>query len=908
MSVTVEIISGISNVNEHETLVGDNLLDMLVEHYDQGFPVNARIYNGIISQKNDITPSGMLDLNGEVCINDSDIERIINFSGTAIICEYPTLEITFNQILLFIFALAATILLRPKVPTLPLDQSPIANAQPGSSNQLSARTNRARPWGRIPDIYGTIRHTVDLIGAPLVQYVGSIAQETTLFCVGRGSYSITEIQEGNTRVEDIPDATVAIFDANTNPNELPVRPYISIGSSYAPIKIVSLYNGITGQTLEPRNATNLRTNATATSFGTSMVLQVDGEIGAFSVGDDAYIDIPYQQVTATENRGRDVADDTIRRVTLSSRFQGNFQIIAIDTANNTVTINADTTSFTGGLLTFRNGQTFQPYLISGRGQIVLTTSRTSNSRWVGPFNFFPHPNSGGNNEVLVNIVAPSGLYRTSGTTDTPITVEIEATISRINPDGSLNTVISPQPSFAQHTIVGSAADKRRIGTTMKINIGNIGPDGIRVRFRRVTNTFYSSNSRDTDTVTIDSAYVVGDIPEDADFGDVTWGVATIPANPESVVIRSRQLNMLVERRLPIIKGFIESLEPDAPVTYRTDARMNPTSKAIDAIRAMTLDPLIGRRTVDTLDIMELGRLNDEILAYFGTNNQNMIEFSHVFDSGEVSYENMIQAVANAIYCTPYRRGGVLHLAFDKKNRPARLLMNHRNKQPRSEIRTTHFGTDDDRDSVQATWLDPTTDTFETLIIPTEGNPQNPQRHDLIGVRNLQQATVHANRLYNRLLHQNVNVQFNATEEAALLVNNDVILVADNTSPEVQDGDILSVDGLILELSQPVTMETRVAYSIWLQLDDATTQSIPITAGVDDMHVVLAATPVLKKPLVTGPESFARTTYQIVKADDSRLSRFVMIERGANTGEGSYSIQAVNDSDEVYARDQDFRAT
>ena len=907
MTVTVEIITGISNANEHKTLTGENLLELLVAHYDKGFPQYAKIYDGVVSQKTDITPGNMVDKNGNVLITDNELEELNNFSGRAIVCEYPSLQITFQEIILFIFALAATIILRPKIPTLPLDQSPIANAQPGSSNQLSARTNRARPWGRIPDIYGTIRHTVDLIGTPLVRYVGTIAQETTLFCVGRGSYSITEIQEGNTRVPDIPDATVAIFDQNTNPNELPVRPYISIGSSYAPIQIVSLYNGITGQTLEPRNATNFRTNATATSFGTSMVLQVDGDISAFSVGDDAYIDIPYQQVTVSYNRGRDVADDTLRRVTLSSRFQGDFQIIAIDAANNTVTINADTTSFTGGPQTFRNGQTFQPYLISGRGQIVLTTSRTSNSRWVGPFNFFPHPNSGGNNEVLVNIVAPNGLYRTSGTTDTPITVEIEADIKRINPDGSLHTTIR-QPSFAQHTIVGSAADKRRLGTTMKIIMGNIGPDGMRVRFRRVTNTFYSSNTRDTDTVTIDSAYIVGDIPADADFGDVTWGVATIPANPESVVIRNRQLNMLVERRLPVIRGFSDSFEPDAPVTYRTNRLINPTSKAIDAIRAMTLDPLIGRRTLDTLDIQRLGELNQEIVDYFGTNNQNMIEFSHVFDSGEVSYENMIQAVANSIYCTPYRRGGVLHLAFDKKNRPARLLMNHRNKEPRSEIRTTHFGTDDDRDSIQATWLDPATDTFETLIIPNEGNNQNPQRHDLIGVRNLQQATVHANRLYNRLIHQNVNVQFNGTEEAALLVNNDVILVADNTRPEVQDGDILSVNGLVLELSQPVKMEARVAYSIWLQLDDATTQSIPITAGVDDMHVVLAATPVLRRPLVTGPESFARTTYQIVKADDSRLSRFVMIERGANSGNGSYSIQAVNDSDEIYARDQDFRAT
>jgi len=85
-------------------------------------------------------------------------------------------------------------------------------------------------------------------------------------------------------------------------------------------------------------------------------------------------------------------------------------------------------------------------------------------------------------------------------------------------------------------------------------------------------------------------------------------------------------------------------------------------------------------------------------------------------------------------------------------------------------------------------------------------------------------------------------------------------VADNTRPDTQDGEIISVNGLELYLSQPVTVSGST-YNIFVQHIDSTVESIPITAGSDNRHVTLGRAP--KAPLSLDEGNFARTTYMIV---------------------------------------------
>ena len=905
MSVTAKILTAPLS-NDVEIIEGDNLLDILADRYSV-FPEHARIYDSVISQGTDITPGTMLAEDGSLAINQSDLDRLRNFNGIAVIVEYPT-DITFGQVFLFIASLLLTIALRPKVPEPPLQQTPSGNVDSRSaSNQLAARTNQPRPLARIPDIYGTVRVTPDLIGYPIKTFIGTIETETSIMCIGRGEFDVSDIREGETLVTNISGASVSVFGPGTNLNNLPPA-QVQIGSAYAPIDIIRQSNAVNGQTLEPNNATNLRAEGRIKTFGENVVIEVisDG-VGAFSVGDTVTLDIPYDRFEPhySSSRTSDDADTQyrIRRNTIRERLHGDFTITGFPDPNNLSILQINTTIqinerfppswWPASNALIPNGLGYPSVMstfTSGIGSVLIVSSGTSDPRWVGPFEFDKSPN-GQPQTLVMNFVAPNGLYRTDRTQDTKIDVQLELEFQYWLDDGSLLVLPDGTSKFTAHfTLAGSAADKRRIGSTLNYNTA-VGFRG-QVRVRRVTNTEYSVDFQQTDTVIFDSLYITTSLSPTDHFGDVTFVVATIPANPESVIIRDRKLNMLVTRRLPLLHN-------DGVTIGTTN---EPTNRAIDAIHAMTVDPLIGRRTVADLNVKNLVSTGGDIFTYFG--NSKLTEFSAIFDDRNQSYEDMIQIVAQAIFCVPYRRGGILNLSFDKLGRDARLLFNHRNTLPGSPVKTTNFGTEDDRDGIEFSYVSPETDTQEIIAIPAEG-AINPSRTDSVGIRTIEQARIHANRRYNRLLYQDTVIERDVTEEAALLVNNDIIICADGTRPGIQDGEILAVDGLTLELSQPVLMDSINAYAIFLQLDDGSTQAIPVTSGINDTHVILAAIPALRRPLVTDSDKFARTTYQIVKADDSDLSRFILTER-SNSGRGQFGIQAINYDPRYYNGDQSAR--
>ena len=204
--------------------------------------------------------------------------------------------------------------------------------------------------------------------------------------------------------------------------------------------------------------------------------------------------------------------------------------------------------------------------------------------------------------------------------------------------------------------------------------------------------------------------------------------------------------------------------------------------------------------------------------------------------------------------------------------------------------------------MEFTYTNSVTDLLATYSVPSNGI-LNPQRVDGLGIRTIEQARIHAHRIRNRQLYEDTVIEFNATEEAALLINGDVIICADNTRPETQDGEVLSMDGLTLVTSQNHKLDVTETYSIFLQGVDGTVESIPVTNGLNPHQVILSRAP--KNPLVTDGDKFARTTYQIVKSDDAKLSRFLLTERGS-TNNGLYTIQGVNDAPEFYDNDQDVR--
>lgn len=215
-----------------------NLVDYLASKWDR-FPASARIYNGQPSRNTDVTPS---DIHG--------VRRLNDLEGPVYVVVYPQDPIVILLSIVAVTAIAAT-LFRPTPPTPALRN--VQNESP--NNQLSRRTNQARPKARIPDIFGTVRATPDLVALPYRVFEDHVEVEYSYLCVGRGYFDIDadSVKDGDTKISEIDGSSVEIYAPSTSPNS--GSPQLTIGSAISePLWTARRLNAVNGQELPAANA------------------------------------------------------------------------------------------------------------------------------------------------------------------------------------------------------------------------------------------------------------------------------------------------------------------------------------------------------------------------------------------------------------------------------------------------------------------------------------------------------------------------------------------------------------------------------------------------------------------------------------------------------------------------------
>jgi hypothetical protein len=366
-----------------------------------------------------------------------------------------------------------------------------------------------------------------------------------------------------------------------------------------------------------------------------------------------------------------------------------------------------------------------------------------------------------------------------------------------------------------------------------------------------------------------------------------------------------------------ITGGSQSLvSATGTVTYVYGARAS--SNAADILITMALDPFIGNMSIANIDVTGIYAIagpGGTIQNYFQMYPDETLptQFCYTFDDDTQSFEESVADIATAIFCVAYRRGGILTLSFEQAQSNSTLLFNHRNKVPRTEKRTVSFGTVNNNDGIELVYVEPNypnfpnVDTKVTLYFPPAvggvgGTAVNPKKIVSVGIRNVSQATVLGWRYYWKLMAQNTTVQFDCTEEAALSVLQDRILIADNTRSDTQDGEVIAQSSLLLTLSQNVALTAPYVYSIFLQHPDETIESIPITAGSNPNQVILEYAP--DQALVMGPGNYANTTYWIVSNAPVEQSPFLVVEKTPKDNK-TYEVKAINYSPLYYSMDSMF---
>jgi hypothetical protein len=903
----------------------------------------AAIIDPAILARRDVTPR-----------DEAGIERLAELRGPLLVTVPPGDPITaIIAVVAIAVGVAAAFLFMPRIN---LD----TQRQQSPNNALAQRSNEPRPNQRIADIFGTVESVPDLLAQPYTVFEDNTEIEVSYMIVGRGSYAVGRVRDGATAIASIAGSSAAIYGPGTNPNSGD-PPDIQIGPAIAEqVKTVRKLNEVNGQTLKPTNQNSIQGEDnirfvypdsieaiggvdfteyfTAGDALTILQADISGTIGQLSTNASVRFtsagEIEFETIDPTSiftagapitiaNAGFAGPNDTAG--TLYVDMGGTYEIDTVTTTKITLVdpasvngywdqlanyppdrteylfadlstptatagLNLNGTyvalSVAAGLITLDDPELVNAAwanvagLDGGATDYVSPNISRSNESWIGPFTV----DLDDCQEIIANVVAMSGLYTLSKKKgrQAALSVGFELEITPI--DGN-DAATGPAELFAA-TIQGSATERTTAAHTLIAEPSFAGRASVRLR-RTTDSPKDDSYSAVVDETKWRDCYGLAPVGA-IDFGDVTTVMTRTVGTAGALSLKERRLNMRVTRKLPErIEG---SLFGD----------LVATDSVADIIAAMCLDSFIGRRSAAEVDFDSIYDTIEAVADYFGS--PLATHFGYTFDDFDLSFEETVQIVAQAAFCRAYRQGRVIRLAFESATGDSSLIFNSRNILPDSQKRTVRFGVLDDHDGATLEYIDSTDEAKLTLSLPPEASPTSARKIDQPGIRTRELGYWQLWRVWNKARYQHTTVELQATQEAAILIPNDRVLIADLTRPDILQGECLALagDGVTVEISDPAALDPAKDWTIFLQHIDGTTEALGAVAGADEYHIVLSIGP--RMALSLDAANFARATYMIVPDDDLQTRAFLIADR---TPEDDFTetVQAINYSFLYYQNDQ-----
>lgn len=897
-----------------------DLCAYLAQEFDV-FPDNARIYHGMVTFKNDVTP-----------IDERGINHLQSLDGEFYVVVYPSwVQFIYYAIVAITAALSIyTYLTMPK-PQTGIEQS-------SSNNELSNRVNKVRINSRVPEIFGTVRAIPDLIAPVLRYFQNNVEIEECLMCLGKGYHEISDVRDGATSIQQIDGISISVYDPNQNLTTASPKYRYGDVLSHEPLT-GRQSRSITGQTLlNPSTAQVVSSDitfgypniiyASTGSFSNGESIQIEG--AQFGVKDTLLsgttdVSIDYTLTIATSldiYNPQDFKEINVSSLLITDPIAGILDLAGIYSVDNIVKsgssgawiyevtlidselinqnflqISADATSSISSTLTNNisgmNLDGTYSININNGTQITLSAPDSENPDWLKLQNW---GSTAGNtiglygtqdnwlgwyetdtefDQVYANFYAPTGLYHIGekGYKEV-IGVQLELECQAITASGIPNgaVIYQTQALFGNPKSIASP-----VGLTLTGSL----PNPSRMRFRMRRTTVHTSRGTVVDEVQARSVYTMSRLTK-LSYDDVTIVRSVTITNDISAGVKDRELNMLASRKLPINGTGV----------------LTTTRSAAQALIYLALDDKNGRRSPEEVDTDQILSIEQEVNTYFDSTKAS--EFNYTIDDSNLSFEEIAGMVSSSCFCEPTRFGSKLRLNFEKPEEIPTLLFNHRNKVPKTEKRTQSFGVSKDYDGVEIEYTSPIDDARVTYVAPEDSPQNNLMKINTTGLRTIEQAKTRAWREWNKLYYQRVTCEFEGLDESNLLSRNDLILVSNNTKLTTQDGDVEFVDGLTLSLSQNVIIED--GSSIYLQMSDGTVDIIGCIAGPSKNQVILNRAPLM--PLVVDSDRYAKTTYEIINAGNETSSMFLLAEMSPQS-KMTNSLKCVNYDARYYEKDHEF---
>ncbi len=832
----------------------DSLAGWLLGHYGDAPQVKVQIFAGEPCAENEISHDAEAILAG-----DCDEYVILQSPGGFD-------PITWAYIIMAV-AFVAAIVLMPK----PVMPGNVNRTQQSPNNALGSRENKVRLLERVEDIYGTVKSIPSLMMPTYNKYIAHQKYEYGYYCVGRGYHSITEMRDGDTLISEINGASASVYDPFTSPNSGHV-PVLQIGDAIIDdVLTVRRAIEVDGITLKAPNQEGLPSSATYafTPGGTVTQEAKKPNFNAVvAIGDN--ITVAMADYVIETGAWHDVAHNVVAEAgadhwhvltSTSYNYSGTYTVAAVN----------DGSIVLAG--------TSWPIVMPSRACSVQVNGVTGFTDWIT----LPDTDR---TEIWCNVIAPNGLFKDDGgksTASVSYTLEIERLNALLEPLGTVETVSG--------TLSGAVSDER--ADTLEHSTAWTGP--ARVRMHRTTDYDYDFSGTVQDEIKWADVYSVSPVNK-TEFGNKTTIHTITQATARATAVKSRQVNCIATRRLPLFNGASFSGAFDADGRH-ISGTISPTSRVCDIIAAVSQDPKIGARDLATeVDMAQIYGVQTLLDAW----NLDCGQFNYTFDSDNISFEETIISIANAAFCIAYRQNDKLRLSFDRAQAASTALFTHRNKKPNAETISRKFASDAEYDGVELVYVDPDSNQSETITLPLDGSYTKLKKLEIAGIRNFSQAWLRANRDYRKLIGQRLSIETTTTTDARSLLPNSRIDVVDNTRFKSYDGEVVGQSGLELTLSQDVGFTPAQPHSIVLMRRDGSLQSIAVTPGSAPNKVILQSLPSEAITTQYGQDGI-RTIYSFA-ADSARAAQAWLVQE-IDISDGQYcTVRAINYSADYYAAD------
>jgi len=890
----------------------DSLAQWLIDHYGDAPTVKVQVFAGEPSAETEITDDVKALLAGDV-------------PAYTVLQSPGGIELTAFQIIMIVIAVA-TIVLTPK-PEMP--GAAINRTQSSANNALASRENKVRLLERVEDIYGAVKSIPSLMMPTYNKYIGHKKYEYGYYCISRGYCDVAALKDGDTLISEISGAAASVYHPFASPNS--GTPVLQVGDAIIDnVLTAARAIEVDGITLKALNQVQLPTSGVYSFSATGVISQAAKNPNFNSVcaiGDSVTVTMSNYAPSSTgsvsvvgstkvysDSEAHPFIDVRPGDTVIFSGFansgnNGSFLVTASTPGSTSFSV------YTPGTITVGTGThvtetasaataTISPYNYSGTYTVASADdgSVALSGTWTRPISgitcgiqiagvteytdWITLPDAD-RTQVWANVTAPNGMYKDSGGKSVAA-VEFAIEIERLNPTTML-------PTGAAETVTGSLSgsvtDER--ADTIETTTAWTGP--ARVRMRRTTPYDYGWSGTVMDEIKWADLYSITPV-SNVHFGNKTTVHTITQATARATAVKTRQLNCIASRKLPIYNGSTFSGAFDATGRHISGS-IAATSKLVDIIAAVSVDPKIGARSLSIeIDMAQIWGVQQQLDAW----NPVCGQFNYTFDSDNTSFEETLILISNAGFCVAYRQNGKIRLALDKAQTASTALFTHRNKKPKSETITRSFASDSDYDGVQFVYVDPDSDTSETISLPIDGSATKYKKFEIAGIRNFTQAWYRASREYAKLRGQRISIETTTTPDARSLLPNARIDVVDNTRFKSYDGEVVGQSGLELTLSQDVQFTPDAAHSIVLMKRDGSLQSMACTAGSAANKVILSSLPA--EAIVTQYGADGIRTIFSFAADSARGSMAYLVQE-IDISDGQYcTVRAINYSADYYASD------